>query len=126
MGRSISVVASKRPAIAPLLSQFLDCRQAPLEEPALRLRLRQFERSLVGGAGLLGAAEPSQEICPRRVEVVVAVQLETVDEVERFSRAACLADRDRAVELDNWRAGQRGELVVQRGDLAPVRGLAGV
>ena len=53
--------------------------------PTRRARARALA---VGVAGLLRASEPSQEICPRRVEVVVAVQLQMLDELERVLRPA--------------------------------------
>src|SRR5689334_17562058 len=108
----MSIVASKRPAIAPVLSQFRERRETPFQEAPLRLRVSQLERPSIGGAGLLGAAEPPQQVRSRRMEVVVCVQLQAVDELERLPRAASLADRDRAVELDHRGAGLLGEFAV--------------
>ena len=86
----------------------------------------ELERALVGGAGLVDAVEPAQQLRARRVQVVVAVELEALDQVERGLDVARLGDRRGPVELDDRRAGQAGELAVERGELRPVLGLVDV
>ena len=60
-----------------------------LEEPPLGIRVHQLERAAVGGAGLVLAAEPAQQLGAGRVQVVVAV------EVERARRARARRRRPR-------------------------------
>ena len=59
----------------------------------------ELERTVVGSAGSLVAAEPAQELGAGRVEVVVAVEIETVDERERGLDVARLGDRGCVVQL---------------------------
>ena len=65
----------------------------------------ELERPGVGGPRLVGPVESPQEFGARRVEVVVALQLEPVDEPQRAFRVACLSERRRAIQLDDRRAG---------------------
>ncbi len=66
------------------------------------------------------AAEPAQELGPGRVEVAVAVEFQVVHDPQSGGHVTGLRDRDRAVELDDRRPGERRELAVERGDLHPV------
>src|SRR5206468_7308865 len=52
--------------------------QPPLEEAALRIRVNELERAVVGRSGLVDAVEPAQQLGARRVQVVVAVELEAL------------------------------------------------
>jgi hypothetical protein len=45
--------------------------------------VHQLERPVVGHAGVIGSAEPPQQLAPRRVQVVVAIEVEVVDEGQR-------------------------------------------
>src|SRR4051812_12124518 len=63
---------------------------APTEELALDLVLAARDRGLVGASRLVRAAEPPQQVRADRVEDVVTVELELVDELERLRRAAHL------------------------------------
>ena len=60
-----------------------ELREPALEEAPLGVRVHELERALVGGAGLVGALEPAQQLGAGRVQVVVAVELEPLDERER-------------------------------------------
>ena len=60
--------------------------EAPLEEAPLGVRVHELERAAVGVARLVGAVEAAQQLGARRVEVVVAVELEPLDERERAPR----------------------------------------
>ena len=53
----------------------------------------ELERAPVRRAGLVDAVEPAQQLGARRVEVVVAVELEAVDQGERRLDVARLGDR---------------------------------
>ena len=52
------------------------------QEAALVLGVRELEGALVLAARLAGPAEPAQQVGARRVEVLVAVEAEAVDEGE--------------------------------------------
>ena len=109
------------------------CRRQPSSSASRRSRKRRSASAWTSSSarpyaarGLLGAVEPAQQLRPRGVQVVVAVELQRVDERQRRLDVAGLGDRDRAVQLDDRRAGQAGELAVERGDLRPVLRLLGV
>src|SRR5262249_45390384 len=59
-----------------------DLIDAPPQEAPLRLGAGELERTLEGGAGLIGTAEPAQQLGTRGVEVPVTVEVEAVDEGE--------------------------------------------
>jgi hypothetical protein len=65
-----------------------------------------------------------EELRARRVEQVVRVEVERVDDRERRLRAFELRERNRAVERDDRVRGDSEQLVVQLEDLTPV-GLRG-
>src|ERR671931_460713 len=60
---------------------------APPEEAPLGFGVGEPERALERCASLVGAAEPAQEVGAGGVEVLVAVQVEPVDEREPGSRS---------------------------------------
>src|SRR4029450_12076472 len=60
------------------------------------------------------------------MEILVAVQVELIDEVETRFGAFRVCDGDRPVQLDDGGAGQEGELAVERCDLRPVARLLGM
>src|SRR5258707_505163 len=86
-------------------------------EPPLVLGVRELECPLVCRARLVRPVEAAEEVRPRRMEIVVAVELEPVGGRQPGFGAGRLGERDRAVELDHRRAGQSRELAVQGGDL---------
>src|SRR6476646_4965011 len=55
---------------------------APLEQSPLGVVVHEPQGLAVGGAGLLGAAEPAQELPTGRVEVVVVVEREAIDDLQ--------------------------------------------
>ena len=63
-----------------------ELRQPPLEEAPLGVRVDELERAVVGRAGLVDAVEPAQQLGARRVQVVVAVEVEALDQRERAPR----------------------------------------
>ena len=54
--------------------------QPLFEEAPLGIRVDEFERSFVRGAGIFDAVEPAQKLGTRGMEVVVLVELKVVDE----------------------------------------------
>jgi len=76
-------------------------REAALQEAAVGVRGHELQRSLVRRLGVGFAAEAAQELGSGRVEVVVAVELEAVDEGERRLRVAGLGDRGGLIQLDD-------------------------
>ena len=79
--------------------------EPPLEEAALGVGVRQLERPRVRDARLRVAAEPAQAVRARRVEVVIAGELELVEQREPRAGPVRLGDGDGAVQLDDRRAG---------------------
>src|SRR5262245_55432576 len=77
-----------------------DFFHAPLQEAALGLAVGELERALVLRACLVAAAEPPEQVSPRGVEVLVAVEVEPLDQGEPGLASLRLGHRDRAVELD--------------------------
>ena len=75
--------------------------EPPLEEAPLGVRVDELERTRVGRAGVVDPVEPAQKFRASRVEIVVAVELEPVDEGERCVDVARLGDRGRPVQLDD-------------------------
>jgi hypothetical protein len=82
--------------------------------------VHELERTVVGRSGVLDPVEPAQQLGAGRVEVVVAVELEGLDERERGLDVAGFGDRDCPVQLGDRRAGDAGELAVQGRELGPV------
>src|SRR4029450_5158009 len=90
------------------------------EKAALGLGPGELERALEGRACLVCTTETAQEICACRVEVLVAVEVEPVDDRERRLGSVGFGDGDGTVHLDDGRAGQPGELRGQDRDLPPL------
>ena len=86
----------------------------------------ELERARVGRARLVEAAQASQELRPRRVEVVVAVEVEIVRQREPGFGVSRFRDGDRVVELDDVRLRETSELLVERREPAPVLGVVEV
>jgi hypothetical protein len=54
------------------------------------------------------------------VQVAVVLESEAVDDLEPRLVTLRLGDRDSAIQLDDRRIGEAGELAVKDGDLGPV------
>jgi acyl-CoA synthetase (AMP-forming)/AMP-acid ligase II len=65
---------------ARLIPGELELAEPLREEASLGVRGDELERPLVGGAGVLDTTEPAQQLGPRGVEVVVAIEVEAVDQ----------------------------------------------
>src|SRR5690349_16611505 len=78
------------------------------------------EGGLVGGAGLVGAVEATEELGASGVPEVVRREVEAVDLGEADGGAVELGEGHGAVEGDDGRGSDREQLAVQRGDLGPV------
>jgi hypothetical protein len=104
----------------------VELREPLLEEAPLGVRVNELERARVGRAGVFDAIEPAQQVRADRVQVMVLLELEALDQSERGLDLARFGDRGSLVELDDGRAGEAGELAVQSGDLRPVLGLVQV
>ena len=61
--------------------------------------MRELEGALVLGPRLVGTAEAAEQVGARRVEVLVAVEVEPVDEGKPRFRPRRLGHGDRAVQL---------------------------
>ena len=68
----------------------------------------ELEGAVVGSASLVDAIEPAEQLRLRRVQVVVAIEVEALHQFERGHNLAGFG-RMAAVQLDNRRAGQAGE-----------------
>ena len=84
--------------------------EAPLEQPPLGVVVREREGAAVRVAGLVRPAEAPQQLAACRVEVLVVVEREPVDDREAGLGAVGLGDRDGAAELDDGRVGEPREL----------------
>src|SRR3954453_13659430 len=93
---------------------------ATSEEVTLGLGRRQRRGPLVLGRRLLGPPESLQQVRPRGVERLIALELERFDQLECGCRPLELADGDRAIESDDARRDELEQLVVERHDLRPV------
>jgi hypothetical protein len=60
----------------------LELGEPALEEPPFGVCRHELERPAICVAGLVDALESSEKLGPRRVQVVVLVELEAVDERE--------------------------------------------
>ena len=92
----------------------------PLEETTFGLSAREGERAGVGGAGVGRPAEPAQELGPGRVPVLIAGQIQAIDDGECRGRPFGFRDRHRPVQPHHVRTGPIGQLAVEGGDLRPV------
>ncbi len=68
--------------------------QACVEKPELRSVVGAFDRGAVGVCGVCLARQAAQQIGADRVVVLVAIQVEFVDEVEGGCRALDLGESD--------------------------------
>jgi hypothetical protein len=110
----------------PYLAGLSELGETPFQEHPLGVRGDELERVLVGGAGLLDALQAAENLCAGRVQIVVAIEREPVDERQRSLRLARLRERRRVVELDDRRARLAGQLAVERRYLRPVGWLVDV
>ena len=79
-----------------LRADFFD---APAQEAALGLGVRELEGALVLGPCLLCPTEAAEQVGTGRVEVLVAVEVEPVDESKPRFPSLRLGHGNRAVEL---------------------------
>ncbi len=79
------------------------------------------DRGVVGVLRLSASTEPAQQVGAGGVPRVVLGERQPVDQREGDLRAVQLGDGDRAVEGDDRRRVEPGQLVVQRDHLRPVR-----
>src|SRR3954471_19013025 len=94
--------------------------EAAFEELALDLALRALQRRAVRGGGLVDAIQAPQEIRACRVEEVVGVEVERVQQLKRGRRPRDLRDHDGAVERHHRGRRQLVHAVVEPQDPAPV------
>src|SRR4051794_7317044 len=103
--------------------------QLAAEHVTLPLPGAQAYGGLELGAGLVGAAEPGEQLAADAREQVRAREVaglgQRIDQRQGCGRSAGHGDGDGAVELDDRRAGERVEGVVQQDDAVPVGGLDG-
>src|SRR3954454_25247833 len=104
------------------LSCRFERREPSLEEPPLPLGPHECQGEEVRLARLLLTAEPPQQLGSSRVQVVVVVELELVDDREARERAVGLGDRDGSVQLYHGRPRQTGKLGVEQRNLPPIYG----
>ncbi len=88
--------------------------------------MSQRQRAAVGVVGLVGSTEAAQQLAPRRVQVAIVLECELIDDAEARLGTIRLGDGDGAVQLDDRRVGEAGELAVEGGDLGPVARLVGM
>src|SRR6266853_471311 len=100
------------------------------QELALARVAGERRRALELRAGLLGAAEPHEEVPAHRRQEVIALESrlgsQRIDEGQPFRRTEGHGDRDRAVQLHDGGRRGLGERVVERRDACPVRLRRGV
>jgi hypothetical protein len=72
-----------------------------LEEATLRLVTREPERPPVCGPGLVGATEATKQLGAGRVQILLVLEREGVDDRERRLRPVDLGDRNGTVQLDD-------------------------
>jgi hypothetical protein len=99
--------------------------QPAFEKAALAVIGRQRNRSSIARRRFYGPSEPAQEIGPRRMKKMVAVQIaglgQRVDERERGFRSVHHGDRHCAVQRHDGRGLHPLEHIVEPDDLRPVR-----
>ena len=80
--------------------------EPPLQQPPLGVVVDELQRPPVGVAGIVLPAQAAQQLAAGGVEVAVVVELQPVDDRQRRLRPVGLGNGDRAVQLDDRRAGQ--------------------
>ncbi|MGH2913716.1 MAG: hypothetical protein ACRDMX_01890 [Solirubrobacteraceae bacterium] len=68
---------------------------------------QKIQRGAGGGFGLLDSTEAREQLPAGGVKVGIALQVELIDDRQRPLGVAGLCNRDRVVELDDRRAGER-------------------
>src|SRR6478752_7650635 len=100
--RGVVIATNGRSGRGQLRADFCD---ASSQEAALGLGVRELECAFVLGPRLVGPAQAAQQVGSCRVEVLIAVEVEPVDEGKARSRSCRLRYGDRAVQLHDRRAG---------------------
>ena len=97
------------------------CLTPALQKLALGRVFGAGDRGVVRQGGLGVAAQAPEQVGTDRVEQVIAIEIEAVDERERRMRSVDFGHGDRAVQRDDRARRDRHELVVELQDLPPVR-----
>ena len=101
---------------------WLELGEPPFEEAPLGVGVRELERAVVGDPRLVAPIEAAQQLGAGRVQVVVAVELEPVDDREAGARARRpRRPRRRGSARRPASRCSAGELAVEGGDLAASR-----
>src|SRR5438874_1409258 len=72
--------------LAPTHGVCVEFRQSALEQSTLRVVVDQGKRATICVASLFGSTETAEQLSPRRMQVVVVLEGETIDDVERSFR----------------------------------------
>ena len=105
---------------AGLMMRLREMVQTCLEKAALRSVVCPFDRGAVAVCGLWVPASAPQQIGADRVVVLVAVELQCVDELQGGCRTVDLGESNGSVQCDDRRGVQREQLVIEHEDLRPV------
>lgn len=109
-----------RPEVPPAAARSSQFAEPALEEVALRLARGESERSLVLRPRLLGASRPAQQLGPGRVQVLITVELESIDDPQGRLRSLVMGYRHSQVELDDRGSHESCQLAVERRHPPPV------
>src|SRR3954467_14637648 len=71
---SATATATATATTAPIMRSNLERSEPALQETPLGRLGRELQRALVGGRRLVAALEPAQQVGPRRMEEVVALE----------------------------------------------------
>src|SRR5258708_20174699 len=85
-------------------------RGATLQEAPLRIGADELERSPIGTTGLLGAAQPAQQVGAGGMEIVVAVEIEPLDRAQPRLGSPRLGNRHSAIAGADGRPADRPPL----------------
>ena len=88
--------------------------------------MNEGERATIRVPRLIGASETTQQLSPSRVQVVVILERDVIDDIETPLGAIRLGDGDRPAQLDDRRVGDAGKLAVEGCDLGPIPRLVGM
>src|SRR2546423_11978636 len=113
--------SSRLVSTSAMRARVLHLRDAPYQEAPLDGVRRQVEGTPVRGGRVVHPARPPQQVGPRGVEEVVALQpLDRVDELEAALRSLRERDRDGAVQLHDRARVEPGQPRIKRCDPRPI------
>ena len=109
--------------LSGLMSRALQSGQSSLYEVPLGAGLNQLQSTTIGDARLVDAAEATEKLRTRGVQIVVLLKLEEVDQRERRVDVPGFGHRRGSVQLHDRGVRDPGQFPIERSERGPVLGV---